>query len=137
MPVVTQNGLVGTIDAVTATAGRVQLINDTAAVVNVVLETTNTEVTMNGSVTGDLSLSMIPQDLDVPKGEVILTSGLGGRFPSNIMVGQVTGIQKQGNALFQSASVQPIVDFTNLSVVLVITNFQPQDITPLLPTAVP
>lgn len=137
MPVVTQNGLVGTIDAVTAGASRVLLINDPGSVVNVVLESTNTEVTMSGSVTGDIKISFIPQDLQVIPGEVVLTSGLGGRYPANIMVGQLTSIQQENNALFQNATVQPVVDFSNLSVVLVITNFRPLDISPLVPTSIP
>jgi rod shape-determining protein MreC len=137
MPVVTQNGLVGTIDAVTAGASRVLLINDPGSVVNVILESTNTEVTMSGSVTGEIGISFIPQDLQAVPGEVVLTSGLGGRYPANIMVGQLTSIQQENNALFQNATVQPVVDFTNLSVVLVITNFRPLDISPLIPTSIP
>ncbi len=137
MPVVTQNGLVGTIDAVTAGAARVLLINDPGSVVNVILETTKTEVTMAGSVTGDIDISFIPQDLQVAPGEVVLTSGLGGKYPGNIMIGQITSVQQENNALFQNATVQPVVDFTNLSVVLVITNFRPLDITPLIPTSSP
>ena len=35
-------------------------------------------------------------------------------------------------ALFQTATVQPVVDFTRLEIVLVIVNFQPLDLTPLL-----
>lgn len=134
MPVVTQNGLVGTVDAVTADAARVKLINDPGSIVNVQLESTNTEVTMSGSITGDISLSMIPQDMQVPDGEVVLTSGLGGKFPSNILVGQVASVRKESNELFQTGTVQTVVDFSNMSVVLVITNFRPLDITPLIPT---
>ena len=136
MPVVTQNGLVGTIDAVTAGASRVQLINDPASIVNVTLESSKTEATMAGSITGDIQLSLLPQDVVVNTGEVILTSGLGGKYPANILVGQVTGVQKQVSDLFQSATMQTAVDFNNLSVVLVITNFRPLDIQPLIPTPV-
>jgi rod shape-determining protein MreC len=53
------------------------------------------------------------------------------------MVGQVTNVQNATNELFQGASVQPVVDFSNLSVVLVITNFRPLDITPLIPVTAP
>ncbi len=133
MPVVTENGLVGTIDAVTADAARVQLINDPGSVVNVQLESSKTEITMSGSITGDITLSMIPQDLKIPEGEVVLTSGLGGKFPSNILVGQVSSIAKEPNDLFQTGTIQTIVDFSNIGVVLVITNFRPLDITPLIP----
>jgi rod shape-determining protein MreC len=136
MPVVTQNGLVGTVDAVTAGASRVQLINDPASTINVRLERINAEATVSGSVTGNITLSLLPQDITVNTGDIILTSGLGGKYPANIVVGQVTGVLTQANDLFQEASIQSSVDFNNLGVVLIITNFRPLDINPLIPTPV-
>jgi rod shape-determining protein MreC len=35
--------------------------------------------------------------------------------------------------LFQQATIQPAVDFSRLDIVLVITNFRPVDISPLVP----
>jgi rod shape-determining protein MreC len=137
MPVVTQQGLVGRISAVTAGAARVQLINDPGAVVNVKLKTSQTEVLLIGSVTGDVSLDMVPQSLQLSVGEVVLTSGLSGGYPANIVIGQVLSVRKRENDLFQTASVQPAVDFSRLGAVLIITNFKPVDITPLIQTPVP
>jgi rod shape-determining protein MreC len=136
MPVVTQNGLVGTVDAVTAGASRVQLINDPASTINVQLERINAEATVSGSVTGNITLSLLPQDIPLKTGDIILTSGLGGKYPANIVIGQVTGVLNQANDLFQEASIQSSVDFNNLGVVLIITNFRPLDINPLIPTPV-
>jgi rod shape-determining protein MreC len=136
MPVVTQNGLVGTVDAVTAGASRVQLVNDPASTINVRLERINAEATVSGSVTGNITLSLLPQEITVNTGDIILTSGLGGKYPANIVVGQVTGVLTQANDLFQEASIQSSVDFNNLGVVLIITNFRPLDINPLIPTPV-
>ncbi len=136
MPVVTQNGLVGTVDAVTAGASRIQLINDPASTINVRLERISAEATVSGSVTGNITLSLLPQDIALKSGDIILTSGLGGKYPANIVVGQVTGVLNQANDLFQEASIQSSVDFNNLGVVLIITNFRPLDINPLIPTPV-
>ena len=133
MPVVTQQGLVGRIDAVISDAARVQLITDAGSAVNIRLKTANVEGQVNGSITGEISLDMVPIDAKVDIGEVILTSGLGGTYPPNIFVGQVVSMQSRQNALFQTGSVQPIVDFSTLSAVLVITNFTAVDITPLVP----
>ena len=47
-------------------------------------------------------------------------------------MGQVASVRKQETALFQSASVQPVVDFTSLRAVLVVTNFKPVDLAPLI-----
>ena len=137
MPVVTDQGLVGRVDAVTADAARVQLITDPASAVNVSLQNSKTEAMLVGSITSDLSLDMISQDVTVQPGDVVLTSGLGGGYPPNLLVGQVISVRKLDYELFQQATVQPIVNFDQLQFVLVITNFKPVEIAPLIPTEAP
>jgi rod shape-determining protein MreC len=134
MPVVTQQGLVGRVAAVTADAVRVQLITDPASNINVKLEPSRAQAVIRGAVSGEISLAMIPQSAPVEIGDLILTSGLGGNYPTNILVGQVTGVRRRETDLFQSASVQPVVDFNQLEIVLIITNFRPIDISPLVST---
>lgn len=136
MPVVTQSGLVGRIDAVTAGAARVQLITDPGSVVNVKLQAQKINAQINGSITGEITLDMVPQDTNLDPGEVILTSGLGGNYPADILIGQVITVRQFENELFQTTSIQPIVDFSQLQAVLVIKNFRPIDISPLEPSSV-
>lgn len=137
MPVVTNEGLVGRVDAVIADAARIQLVTDSASSVNVHLKNANTDAVLVGSVTGDVSLDLISQDATVNSGDLILTSGLGGGFPPDLIVGQVVNIRKLPAELFQQATVQPAVDFSRLQIVLVITNFRAIDTAPLIPTAAP
>ena len=134
MPVVTDQGLIGRIDAVIADAARVQLITDPASSVNVRLQNAETEASLVGSVTGDMTLELIQQDIDVQSGDLVLTSGLGGGYPPDLIIGQVVNVRSRDFDLFQQATVQPVVDFNQLKIVLVIVNFQPVDISPLLPT---
>lgn len=133
MPVVTNQGLVGRVDAVIADAARVQLITDPASAINVYLQNAETDAVLTGSVTGDISLDMISQDASAEAGDLILTSGLGGGYPSDLIIGQVVTLRSLEFELFQQATVQAAVDFTRLEIVLVITNFRPVDITPLVP----
>ena len=135
MPVVTNQGLVGRIDAVIADAARVQLITDPASTVNVRLQNAEEDASLSGSITGDLTLDLIPQDTTILPGDLVLTSGLGGGYPPNLIVGQVGNVRTNDVDLFQQATVQPVVDFNRLQIVLIITNFQPVDITPLMPVA--
>lgn len=137
MPVVTDKGLVGRVDAVIAEAARVQLITDSASAVDVRLQSSNTEAILDGSVTSDLSLDMISQDASVAVGDVVLTSGLGGSYPPDLLVGQVVSVRKLDYELFQQAAIQPNVDFNRLGFVLVITNFTSVNITPLVVTPGP
>jgi len=133
MPVVTDQGLVGRVDAVIADAARVQLITDPAANVNIRLQNAEEEASLVGSVTGDLALELIPQDASLQRGDLVLTSGLGGGYPPDLIVGQVVDVRKRDFDLFQQATVQPVVDFNGLQIVLIIVNFKPVDITPLVP----
>jgi rod shape-determining protein MreC len=137
MPVVTEQGLVGRVDAVTASGARVQLITDPNSSVNVRLQSIQVDAIVTGSVTGDISLGFVPQDVNLQPGDLILTSGLGGIYPSDIVVGQVISVRKLETELFQTASVQPVVDFSSLRAVLVITNFRPMNVAPLIPTPIP
>ena len=134
MPVVTDQGLVGRIDAVIADAARVQLITDPASRVNVRLQNAETEASLLGSVTGDVTLDLIPQDITIEQGDLVLTSGLGGGYPPDLIIGQVVNVRSRDFDLFQEATVQPVVDFNRLQIVLVIINFKPVEISPLIPT---
>lgn len=137
MPVVTNQGLVGRVDAVIADAARVQLITDPASTVNVYLQSADTSAVLYGSVTGDISLDLISQNAAVEAGDLILTSGLGGGYPADLIIGQVVTVRALEFELFQQATVQPAVDFSRLEIVLVITNFRPVDIAPLEPVLTP
>lgn len=136
MPVVTQKGLIGRIAAVTAGASRVQLITDPGSTVNVRLEPSGAQAILQGQITGEIILDMIPQGANVQAGDLVLTSGLGGGYPANILIGQVASIRSRDQDIFQRASVQAVADFSQINIVLVIVNFKPIDITPLLPTPV-
>ena len=137
MPVVTDQGLVGRVDAVINSAARIQLITDTSSAVNIRLEKAKKEAILTGTVSGDLILDLVPQDVSLAAGDLVLTSGLGGGFPADLIVGQVLNVRKRDADLFQQAVIQPVVDFTKLKIVLIITDFRPVDITPLIPIPAP
>jgi rod shape-determining protein MreC len=137
MPVVTNQGLIGRVDGVIADAARIQLITDPASSVNVRLQNAETEASLVGSVTGDVTLQLIPQDINVQRGDLVLTSGLGGGYPPDLIIGQVINVRSHDFDLFQQATVQPVVDFNRLEIVLVIVNFKPVDISPLEPARAP
>ena len=133
MPVVSNQGLIGQISAVTARAARVQLITDANSSVNARLQLADEDGVLQGQLNGDLVLNAVPQNANIQVGELVVTSGLGGNFPPNLVIGQVTSVIKRDYDLFQSANVQPAVDFRQLEIVLIIMNFQPINIEPLLP----
>ncbi len=132
MPVVSQQGLVGRVVQVTATAARVELITDPGSQVSVRVQPSEVDGLLSGSVTAQLGMDLIPLDANLQPGDLVFTSGIGGVYPSNILVGQISNVRREATALFQTASVQSAVDFSRLEIVLIIVNFQPLDLSPLL-----
>ncbi len=128
MPVVTQQGLVGRIIDVTANASRVLLITDSSSAISGRLQTTRAEGSVVGQPAGDLLMVFIPLDAQVPEGDLVITSGLGGNLPSDIVIGQVTNVQQREFDLTQQATVRSLINFDTLEIVLVITSFQPVDL---------
>jgi rod shape-determining protein MreC len=131
MPVVNEKGLVGRISEVSATASKVQLIIDPNSVINARIQTSRAEGVLVGQSTGGLQMIYIPQDVLVNPGDLVVTSGLGGGFPPEILVGRVVSVHKRDYELYQTAVIEPRNDFTSLEMVLIITNFQPVQIGPL------
>ncbi len=74
-----------------------------------------------------MSIDWIDLKHQIEIGEVVLTSGLGGKFPQDMVIGRVSEIERREADLFQRAIVQPAVDFDAMEIVFVISNFQPVD----------
>lgn len=128
MPVVTQQGLVGRITKISANASQVLLITDQSSAISARLQTTRAEGSVVGQGGNDLQMTFIPLDADVKEGDLVITSGLGGNLPAGIAIGQVVSVQQVQNALFQEAVVRSLNNFDTLEIVLVITSFQPVDL---------
>ena len=128
MPVSTDLGLVGRIIHVSANASQVQLINDENSAVSSRLQATRAHGSIIGQASGVLRLTMVDLDEEIRQGDLVITSGLGGNFPADIVVGQVTSVRQFEFELFQEAEVRSLVDFETLEFVLVITSFEPIDL---------
>ena len=129
MPVTTNLGLVGRIFDVSANAAQVQLINDENSAVSSRLQTSRAHGSIIGQASGVLRLTLVDLDEEIRQGDLVITSGLGGNFPADIVVGQVTSVRQFEFELFQEAEVRSLIDFETLEFVLVITSFEPIDLT--------
>jgi rod shape-determining protein MreC len=134
MPVVTQQGLVGSIVQITCCASVVRLVTDTDSAVSARLQTSRDEGIALGTFSGGLELQYLSQQASVAPGDIVLTSGLGGSYPEGLVVGTVSAVQRQDYEVLQKAILTPAVDFSRLEIVLVITDFRPVDLSPLILT---
>lgn len=125
MPAITERGLAGRIVEVNSTSARIQLISDPDIAVNVLLQSSRADGVLAPQRSGELWINLINQDAQISPGEIVITSGLGGRYPPDIPVGEVISVRKRDFELFQQAVIQPTVDISNLDIILIITNFRP------------
>ena len=126
MPVVTTGStLIGRVSDVGFRSAKVQLLNDISSAVNVSLQTSNLTGLVIGQQDGSLQVQYLPLEAEIVENDIALTSGLGGNLPRNLVVGQVTGVEKNDFDTFQTARLQPAADYDRVKMVLVITNFEP------------
>jgi rod shape-determining protein MreC len=135
-PVVLREGVVGRVQAVTATQSVVELIVDRRHKFPVTLQRTRERTVVQGTGAGmeirapdggivrgtgeGLSLERIRMLADVEKGDRVVTSGLDGIFPKGLLVGKVVSVNREKHELFQTAQIQPVVDFRKIEGVFVI-----------------
>ncbi len=129
-PVITSDGLVGIIWEVGLTYSHVRTITDISVEVGVYSITARD----SGIVTGDIALSSeglcrlkyLPKNSGISSGELVVTSGIGGVFPKNLVVGTVRSVEIDSNGLSLSATVEPAADISGVTDVLVIKSFDGQ-----------
>ncbi|MAS40530.1 MAG: rod shape-determining protein MreC [Porticoccaceae bacterium] len=108
-PVIDARGLMGQVVEVREDSAEVLLISDERHAVPVTV--LGTEVRAIAEGTGDyhrLRLRHVQPTLDVTMNDLLVTSGLGGRFPPGYAVGRVTGIAHERGQAFMEVSVEPI-----------------------------
>ncbi len=127
MPVVTAQGLVGRVLEISANASRILLVTDRDSAVSARLQGTRVQGSLRGQLSGSLRLTLVPPGESIVVGDLVLTSGLGGNFPPDIVIGQVASSRQFQFELFQEAEVISFNNFDELEVVLVMTSFEPID----------
>ncbi len=121
--VVSDAGLVGRIIAVGPHTSDVLLILDRDGAAGAMIQESRTPGVVEGGKDepGLLRMVDLPYDARLKKGDVVVTSGLGGIFPRGIPIGEIVKFENQGSELDKYALVRPYVDFNRLEEVLIIT----------------
>jgi rod shape-determining protein MreC len=83
-----------------------------------------------GDLKHELLLDLLPPDVALPKGSLVTTSGLGGNYPRELLIGSVEGVEQRPQSPFTKASVKPAANLTALDTVLVLISFKPARLSP-------
>lgn len=126
-PVITDNGLVGWVSSVDATTCIVKTIlsPDTKA------GAVDKQSKDSGIITGSASLcdrnltqlTKITEDNKIKEGDIVVTSGAGGVYPDNLIVGEVREIKFNSYDTTRYAVVEPYEDIKSITAAAVITDF--------------
>lgn len=121
MPVITPEGVVGFVHQSIGHSAEVLLLSDPNARVGVRIQRSRARATAAGT-GGDrpLSLRYALRSDAIEEGDRVVTSGTDGMFPSGLVVGSVKQLKKHSHGMFQTAEIQPAVDFTRVEEVLVL-----------------
>ena len=71
---------------------------------------------------GLLKMLYISKQFTILEGDILETSGLGEIYPRGIPIGRIKEIKLSENSSSQYATIMPVVDFSNIYEVLIITN---------------
>ena len=116
MAVIDADGLVGRISSVTKNKATVKLIttNDTKNKISAVINNNNNQKVygiINGYDSNNNLLNLIISDsVEIPKNSRVETTGMGGVFPSNILIGNVFDIVKDDDGITNIVKVIPAGD---------------------------
>ena len=124
MPVITADGLVGQIRRTAGRYSDVLLVADKSSAIDVVVQRTGARGMLKGTGSEEhyaCRLEYLSREDDVQEGDLVVTSGLGQRFPASILVGRIHKVTKKESGLYQEAMVTPAVSFSHLEEVLVMT----------------
>jgi len=126
--IIDANGIMGQIIHVEASASTVMLISDSNHAVPIQINRTGLRGTVFG--TGDsskLELRFIPHNAEIKVGDVVTSSGLGGRFPPNYPVGIISKIERPAGETFASIDIKPSAKLDQTREVLMLWHNAPPD----------
>ena len=130
MNVIADNGLVGCVTSVGKHYANVRSIIDDDSNVSASVSTTEDDMIITGGIeqaqkTGLISFSGLRDtDNKVKEGDAVVTSNISSKYLPGILIGYIAEKKDDTNALTSSGTITPVVDFSHLSEVLVITELK-------------
>ena len=121
-PVLDAHGVMGQVTEVTSFSSRAMLLTDPSHGLPVQINRNGLRAVAIGRGMGEpLQLEHLPHNADVRVGDVLVTSGLGGRFPVGYPVGTVIAINFPQGKAFADIAVKPAAELdTSREVLLVL-----------------
>lgn len=129
MNVIGQGGLIGIITEVGDNWAQVRSIIDDESNISVMIRNSSINFMVSGSLLeendGKINFFQLRDaDNNVSSGDAVVTSNISSKFLPEILVGYISDITEDSNELTKSGTIVPVVDFSSLREVLVITDLK-------------
>ncbi|HBE9078507.1 rod shape-determining protein MreC [Serratia fonticola] len=136
-PVISDKGVVGQVVAVAKMTSRVLLICDASHALPIQVLRNDIRVIAAGSgCTDDLQLEHLPGNTDIRVGDVLVTSGLGGRFPEGYPVAVVSSVKVDNQRAYTVIQARPTAGLQRLRYLLLLWGADRNGTMPLPPEEV-
>ena len=120
-PVISDKGVVGQVVAVAKVTSRVLLICDASHAQPIQVLRNDIRVIAAGSgCADDLQLEHLPNNTDIRVGDVLVTSGLGGRFPEGYPVAVVSSVKVDNQRAYTVIQARPTAGLQRLRYLLLL-----------------
>lgn len=123
MAVISAEGVVGQVHRVFADYVEVILVSDPRHRVDAITQRTRAQAVVEGlghERDYRAKLSYLSEKDEVRVGDVVVTSGMGGVFPAELVLGTVASVERSERGLFQDATLAPSVDASRLDEVFIV-----------------
>ena len=128
-PVLDALGIVGQILHVGQASSRVILITDISHAVPVRVQRNGLRLLASGSGQIDrLNHNFVPQSADIKIGDLLVTSGLGGKYPEGYPVAKVSFVNNNESREFVQIFSTPVAQIDRLRYLLLLSEKEPQNI---------
>lgn len=120
MAVIDLQGLVGRVVEAADNSSRVMLINDPSQGIPSIVQRSRQDGLVNGTLGANLIMRYLPEDAQIIKGDLVITSELSQIYPKGLLIGEVTNIGSDFSGLNRFAQIKPAAQLTSIEEVFVI-----------------
>lgn len=129
-PVITDEGVVGWVSKVSNMYCEVTTIlspdTNIAAVDKINRESGVVSSQLQLADQGLIKMGLLEAGTTVQTGDIIVTSGIGGKFPKDLPIGKAVEVKGEENDVSLYATIEPFVDMKTLRDIVIITGFNGQ-----------
>lgn len=126
MGVIVPQGIVGKVIHTGLYYSQVLLATDRNSAISATLQRTRDKGIVQGNDLGSARLKYLPHDAKIERGDLLVTSGMGGSFSKGLKIGKIAEIKGRKEELFLKIKVAFEVDLEKVEEVLVIKSIEDQ-----------